>query len=254
MRDFTLEAYRKYLLVLLDRHSHLLRFDQYLSDQKNYSTFCLIRHDVDRKANNALEMAQLEAELGVQSTYYFRTKPSVFKIDIIREIAALGHEIGFHYECLSDAKGDRKKALELFKVELTKFKGIAEIKSISMHGRPLSPYDNRDLWKFEGSKKYLLDQFGILGEVYLHIDYKDIAYIGDTGRTWNSGRSNKRDKVDSQIQINPNNGSDLLKLFQENMPQKMVFQIHPERWTDNFIEYIFQLMKDIAFNQLKKFR
>ncbi|MFQ6062769.1 MAG: hypothetical protein ACE5J9_06290 [Methanosarcinales archaeon] len=34
--------------------------------------FIILRHDVDRKVENALKMAQLENELGIASTYYTR--------------------------------------------------------------------------------------------------------------------------------------------------------------------------------------
>lgn len=32
----------------------------------------ILRHDVDRLPGNALKMARLEHEMGVQATYYFR--------------------------------------------------------------------------------------------------------------------------------------------------------------------------------------
>jgi hypothetical protein len=47
-------------------------------------------------------MAELEHELGIQSTYYFRF-PYTFKPDIIGKIHDLGHEVGYHYEVLSKA-------------------------------------------------------------------------------------------------------------------------------------------------------
>ena len=63
----------------------------------------VLRHDIDRKPMNALRMAELEYELGIQSTYYFRF-PCTFKPEIIRKIRDLGHEVGYHYEVLSKAK------------------------------------------------------------------------------------------------------------------------------------------------------
>jgi len=42
-----------------------------------------------------LKMARKEAEMGITAIYYFRTHDDVFKPDIIREIADLGHEIGY---------------------------------------------------------------------------------------------------------------------------------------------------------------
>jgi len=47
-------------------------------------------------------MARLENELGIKATYFFRTIPHTFKPEIIKEIAGMGHEIGYHYENLSE--------------------------------------------------------------------------------------------------------------------------------------------------------
>ena len=58
-------------------------------------------------------MAELEHELGIQSTYYFRF-PYTFKPEIIGKINDWGHEIGYHYDVLSKAKGDYEKAIKVF--------------------------------------------------------------------------------------------------------------------------------------------
>jgi len=59
----------------------------------------LLRHDVDRKPEKALMMVEIERELGISGTYYFRTTKEVFKAEIM-------HEIGYHYEVLDKAKGN----------------------------------------------------------------------------------------------------------------------------------------------------
>jgi len=57
---------------------------------------------VDRKPENALKTARLEDEMGIKATYFFRTIPHTFKPEIIKEIAGMGHGIGYHYENLSE--------------------------------------------------------------------------------------------------------------------------------------------------------
>ena len=254
MKDFTLQRYGRYLEAIKKGGVPFYRFDDFMALPTPPNSFCLVRHDVDRKPVNALEMAELEQDLGVVSTYYFRKKPTTFKPDIIRKIAEMGHEIGYHYESLSDARGDVKRAIELYEQDLTAFRKIVPIKTTSMHGRPLLPYDNRDMWKDPKNHQYLTQKLGILGEVYLDIDYTDIAYINDTGRNWTSGKSNKRDKVDSKVNADFETTEALLYCLTNNTPPKMVFQIHPERWTDRPIEWITQKMKDGAINVAKAFR
>jgi hypothetical protein len=61
----------------------------------------LLRHNVDLLPQNALAMAKLEHGMGVVATYYFRAVPESWDEGVIREIAGLGHEVGYHYENLS---------------------------------------------------------------------------------------------------------------------------------------------------------
>lgn len=220
-------------------------------NRETLDSFCLIRHDVDRKPLNALRMAQLEKELGIVSTYYFRHKPNTFRPDIIKKIADMGHEIGYHYENLSDSDGNIETALADFEDKLIDFRKIAEIKTISMHGRPLKKFDNRDLWREPSRHALLKNKFNILGEVYLDINYEDIAYINDTGRNWSSSKSNLRDKVTSSVAADFATSEELTKYLQ-NPHKKICFQIHPERWEDNMLPWLTQLAKDMSINSLKK--
>lgn len=251
MKDFTLKQYKTYLISLNDNIGNFLRFDEYIASIDKPEKFCLIRHDVDRKPKAALKMAKLEQEMGIVSTYYFRAKSQTFKPKILKEISDMGHEIGYHYESLSDTNGDIKKAVGDFKKHLHEFRSIVPISTCSMHGRPLKPYDNRDIWKIKENHQYLKNELGMIGEVYLDIDYSDIAYINDTGRNWTSGKSNRRDKVNSNIVADFNSAKDLLTYLSNNPHPKICFQIHPERWTDNLIEWQLQKMKDLGINQVK---
>jgi hypothetical protein len=134
MLDFTLEKYEELCLALLDSGYTPLTVCSYLGGQKKKNKkIVVLRHDIDRKPKNALRMAVLEHELGIQSTYYFRF-PYTFKPDIIGKIHDLEHEVGYHYEVLSKAKGDYEKAIELFEQELNEFRKIVDVKTIGMHG------------------------------------------------------------------------------------------------------------------------
>ena len=201
MRDFSLQAYKQYLEAIRQQGIPFFLYRDFMTIQKHLSAYCLLRHDVDRKPQNALKMALVEAEMGISSTYYFRNKKQSFNKDIIQKIEKLGHEIGYHYETLSDSNGDMDLAINLFEQNLKAFRAIANIETCSMHGRPFKAFDNRDIWKNEANHTRLIGDFKIIGEVYLDIDYSDIAYINDTGRNWTSGKSNIRDKKDIVFKI-----------------------------------------------------
>ena len=251
-KDFTLDSYKYYLEILKQKGYLFYRYDEFMQKNKFADKYCLIRHDVDREPKRSLDMALLENSLNIKSTYYFRAKNNTFKPKIIKKIEALGHEIGYHYESLSDTDGDIEKACIDFEKNLKRFREIATIKTCSMHGRPFKKYDNRDIWKIKKNHDYLINDLGLLGEVYLDIDYSEIAYINDTGRNWTSGASNLRDKVSSNISADFNNKTELLNYFKANPNKKIVFQIHPERWSNNLLIWWIQSLKDQIINNIKK--
>jgi hypothetical protein len=252
MRDFTLDAYRYYLQAIKSTYQNILTFDEFFLADPRPRTFCLIRHDVDRRAKRALTMARLEKELSVRATYYFRAKSHVFKPEIIKEISNSGHEIGYHYESLSDTKGDISLALKDFENNLKRLREIAPVKTISMHGRPFKPFDNLDMWRDPKNHSLLVSKYGILGEVYLDIDYRETAYISDTGRNWSSTKSNIRDQVDSGIKLGFKGFDDLYSYLRSNPSPHLVFQVHPERWADHVVDYYLGLCFDAITNIGKK--
>ena len=192
--DFTFAKYKELCETIVESEYTTLTFSQYFSLKNIPEKFVILRHDIDRRPERALKMAKVEKDLRITSTYYFRMKEEVFKPEMIKEIANMGHEIGYHYEVLDKANGNIKKAIEIFEEELKEFRRICDVKTICMHGNPLSKWINKDLWK-----KYDFKDFGIIGEPYLSIDYKKVFYLTDTGRKWNS-RFSVKDVVDANNQ------------------------------------------------------
>ncbi|MGD9778077.1 MAG: hypothetical protein AB7U72_14405, partial [Methanosarcina sp.] len=116
MRDFTLTKYESLLQAIKKTNYSTCTVYDFL---KNEPENCIIlRHDVDRAVNRNLAMAKLEHRYGIKSTYYFRHIEETFKPEIIRQMARMGHEIGFHYEVMDKANGDMDRAIEIFKKEL----------------------------------------------------------------------------------------------------------------------------------------
>ena len=249
--DFTLERYEEYLKLLKRQQYDFVLFNEYLAAIEKPNKFCLIRHDVDRFPKRALRMAKLESNLNIQATYYFRTKSFVLRKKIVKAISSYGHEIGYHYESLSDSKGDVNKGIKNFKKNLDLLREVVPIMTCSMHGRPFSSYDNRDLWISDENHRKLVDDFKLLGEIYLDIDYKNIAYISDTGRNWTNSEGNRRDKVDSNILVDFDSSSELKKYLSKEPHDKLVFQIHPERWNKMGLHYAIQLIQDKVINIVK---
>ena len=256
MRDFTLKAYCHYIELIKSKFPNIIRFDEYFDAKASgdaFDSFCLLRHDVDRRVGHTMAMAEAEHKLGVRSTYYFRTRSHVFKPELIRRIAGMGHEIGYHYESLSDSNGDIEAALADFERELEKIRKVAEIRTIAMHGSALKGIDNRDLWRDAGRHQLLADRFDLLGEVYLDIDYTDICYLSDTGRRWYTDKNNIRDRVSSTVDADFDSRDDLVEYLSGAPHPKFVFQTHPERYSPTTADYLIDWSRDQAANYAKRF-
>jgi len=246
MRDFTLKAYTNLLKALKESSCVFHPFSAYLNEPA-YRVF-ILRHDVDKMPQNALDFARLEHEMGISASYYFRIVPQSFNPKIITEIAFLGHEIGYHYEDMDLCKGDVDKSYASFQKNLAKLREIAPIQTVCMHGSPLSKYDNRDLWK-----KYDYRELGINGEPYFDIDYSKVFYLTDTGRKWNSTDTSIRDKVASSFHIEIRNTQHLIQLIREGkLPDQVMINTHPQRWNDNLLLWTRELFWQMIKNQGKK--
>jgi hypothetical protein len=242
--DFTISTLQKLYSVLLG-HKYLCMNISDFAKQKDEILTCGIRHDVDKNVQKALDVACLEKEMGIYSTFFFRYKKT-FDKNIIKKVLKLGHEIGYHYEVLSKARGDYKKAIKLFESELAEFRKITPLRCIVAHGAPLSRWDNKKIWQY-----YDFHNFGIETEAYISFDFKKIHYLTDTGRRWGGCMGNLRDRVCSKQDLFFQNTYQIIQAVEKDVfPQKIIINIHPQRWHDNllecFMEFAYQHIKNIA--------
>ncbi|MBT5420811.1 MAG: hypothetical protein HOK80_07955, partial [Candidatus Cloacimonetes bacterium] len=96
--DFTINTYRSLLKALLERNYQFQTFKDFLIKPKK--KVIILRHDVDTSKENSLQFAEIQNELGIVGTYYFRTVPDSYDQGVINQITELGHEIGYHYETM----------------------------------------------------------------------------------------------------------------------------------------------------------
>jgi len=234
-RDFTFEMYRDLCSTILSSGFLTTTVNDFLIKPSDNTKRLILRHDVDSLPKQALEMAIIESEFNIKSTYYFRIKNSVFDKKIIKKIYNLGHEIGYHYEVLASNKGDKKKALNEFKINLGKFREISPITTICMHGSPLSSWTDSDLWLDNNFRDY-----GILGEAFLSINYNSVRYFTDTGRRWNGNKYNVRDKVSSRLKnIDVKSTKDLIEIL-PTLLTDISLNIHPQRWHSSYSGWLWE--------------
>lgn len=252
MKDFTLKTYRHLLNSLIKAGYVFQRFEDFIENPKD--KVVILRHDIDTRPKKALEFAQIERELDIKSTYYFRIVKKTYCPKIIKSIVSDGHELGYHYEDLSNKMGNYQKAILSFEENLNLFRQFYPIRTISMHGRAMSVYDNRDLWK-----KFNYKDFGLFAEPYIDVDFNNVLYLSDSGQCWNGGKATLRDKVDSGFQFSFGTTFDIIQNISV-LPDRIMITVHPDRWAADSTERLWlagliwlrNTVKILIFNRLAR--
>ena len=245
--DFTVSQYKLLLQSLIKQNYCFQTFRDFLESPMAKSI--VLRHDVDLLPYNSLAFARIQSDQGVQGVYYFRAVPESWNEEVIKQIASLGHEIGYHYECFTTCKGNMEKAITDFEQNLAALRKLAPVSTICMHGSPMSRYDSKDLWN-----NHHYSDYGIRGEPYFDVDFKKVLYLTDTGRKWDGANVSVRDKVDSDFSLIFHSTDEIIKCAEKlELPDQIMFTFHPQRWSDNKILWTKELIMQNFKNQVKRF-
>lgn len=193
----------------------------------------IVRGDVERDVPHQLKFAQDLHRLKIKGTFYFHTRVSTFIPQLFPSFLELGHEIGYHHECLDRTGGDFAKARDLFLKEVELFrKNDIDLKTVCSHGElglPMNGYGcNADIFDRYPN---LCGEAGIQGEVYRHLGMIPQGYVSDTLRVIHHF-------FDNCIKFN-------------SKPKNKVLQIlvHPHRWRTNSLA----CGKEVAVDLLQAF-
>ena len=129
--EFTVAAYSELVSAAAKRY-RFVRFAEFSTE----GVAALWRHDIDFSPQRALELARVEAANGVRTTYFVQISSryySVFEPEIaaiLRQIVALGHDIGLHFDAevcahLATPDYDRRIAFEARALEEVAETGVA---------------------------------------------------------------------------------------------------------------------------------
>jgi hypothetical protein len=271
--DFTINQYKTLIESLNTAGLFFLTFDSFIGEGKrpvesSRQNTVTLRHDVDLMPGNSLRFARIQDVKGIKGSYYFRAVPESWDDAVIREISAMGHEVGYHYESLTTCHGNHEAAWDDFRRNLDRLRALVPVSTIVMHGSPRSKWDSRDLWKH-----YDYRSLGIIGEPYFDIDFSKVFYITDTGRCWDGDRYSVRDKplggvqsskfkVQSSNEIVAGEGKqwpryhstkDIIRAVEEGtFPKTTMMTFHPQRWHDNLFDWSKELVMQNAKNVIKK--
>jgi len=256
VRDFTIDIYKELLAELIAFRFSFKTYTEFVRMNAHEKKLLLLRHDVDARKKNSLLFATIQHSFGVKGTYYFRNIPASYDETLIREVASMSHEIGYHYETMDTQKGDVDKAYDEFCRTLEKFRKIAPVTTICMHGSPLSPYDNRSIWD-----KYDYKTLGLLAEPYFDLDFNKVFYLTDTGRRWDGASVSVRDKAMTGKESTNRafterhfrSTTDIISSLKAgDFPNTVMMTFHPQRWSNGYLPWTQELFLQGLKNSVKK--
>lgn len=168
--------------------------------------FIVLRHDVEFSIEKAVEMAEVESDCGVRSTYFIQLESPAYNalsevsIRQIKRLSELGHAIGLHYreDCSLPKQANEYRIWKQLST-LLNATGI-KIATFSTHMPSESTEYHRYAVK-EAINAYAQPYFHRFGEAG-----PDVLYISDSELRWNYGYPDDRtlnDNLRVQILIHP---------------------------------------------------
>jgi len=162
---FNIDHYKEIVTKARDEGYLICPIKDYQLNEKHRKKIILLRHDVDFSLEFAYELANIEYDLGVCSTYHIYLHSPTYNalspksIKMIKEIKDMGHEIGLH------AEGDTFDSSIQNEDRLLEF----------MIGDNIRTYSNH-LWNLRKTLKipYLIHPNNLT----------KYHYISDSGRNW----------------------------------------------------------------------
>jgi len=252
MRDFTLNKFKEICNVINEEGYTTYSVLDYLKKgHRAQLPFVIVRHDVDIDLPLAVQMSNIEKVLGIKSTYYIRINGNKNLSDFnkLEKIVSNGHEIGYHYEVIDKAYGDSRKAVKLFKEDLSYLRSQFSVSTVCMHGNPRTKWDNKQVLKYLD-----FDDLNIIGEAYKSINFKEVLYLSDTSRTWSPKYKVKDNPSEKTFQEKTNlitSTDSLIRLIKSQKIKKLYLNTHPI-WFDSKYKWCRHLILQNAKNIVKR--
>ncbi len=171
--------YHKIVDGLLKADYEFIPFTKSSEYLKNGRKFVLLRHDIDFCLSDALNIAKLEAEKGIKSTYFFMVRTEHYNLfskvgtSLVKQILSLGHHFGLHFDTASypvnssiqDIKKSVRNEIELLekwfnkKVEIVSFHRPNELILTGAY-ELTEPIPHTYMSDFVGEIEYISDSRG----------------------------------------------------------------------------------------------
>jgi hypothetical protein len=239
IKPFSYDEYKYILDSIKDR---LFNFRNIHSNK-----FILLRHDVEFNIFRAHEIAKIEFERNVSSTFFFQVRSPAynpFSIDnklLINKIKTYGHDIGLHFYVSNINADDKISLINELRTQKELFeKGLGLKCSIFSFHRPPE-------WVLKIRDNRICEMINVYGDSFFEFSSspKKIKYIADSMHKWNYGHPVDNlhyEKI--QILLHPDEWSS------EGSTEKQLFHDLIEEQKKSFVNTLDNETKH--FNKYKK--
>ena len=229
--NFTLQSYRRVVEKLHSRWQILRLCDAFAKPFKPDSL--ILRHDIDISPLLALPVAEIENSFGIRSTYFvglhlYYNLHYPGHADVIRKLAEMGHEIGFHYDGVlypgNEAALEQNLALLDRHIQILQDICSSRIVSIARHNPSIAKEGD----PFKTAVKYF--------NAYDERLFQNTIYISDSCGAWRAGG--------------------LGPCWHEPSPKRLYLLIHAEQWADRTDAHRmarFEIMRQRAMSEHQAF-
>jgi hypothetical protein len=173
-------SYAHFRDIVTRARTHGFEFVQFGAKYPPERRVLLLRHDIDLDMTKAVAMARTEAELGIRSTYFLQISTPFYNLfdrparAAAREIVALGHEVGLHFDTRAypEWASDGWEPLIESEAQVLEECIGSVIRCVSFH-RPTPDLLNLNL---DG-----------ITSAYSPRYFSDLKYLSDSGMRWREG-------------------------------------------------------------------
>jgi peptidoglycan/xylan/chitin deacetylase (PgdA/CDA1 family) len=226
---FTFDWYDELIETLDNERYTFVDFDEDLSDGS-----VLLRHDVDWSPRKAVRLAEIEADYGATSTYFFLVSSPFYNPmneavrDCIERISDLGHDIGLHFsthqyfESTPDGDDGSEPPESELVISINRERTVLE--TVTGEMVDVVSFHNPPTWIFQRS----FDEFVSTYETRF---FEEIAYIADSNQRWRKEPP-----------------------FGDYIPSKFQILTHPVLWGDRdaFVTDRLREERDHLYTQIRK--
>ncbi|MBI4234133.1 MAG: hypothetical protein HY686_06815 [Chloroflexi bacterium] len=183
--EFSLHHYQELIQEARRQGYHVYPFSTWM--QRNGvlggERTLLLRHDIDVSVERAVQMATVEAALGIQATYFVRLHARYYDLQepatraSLNKLAALA-ELGLHYERYHYAQNGENHLTLLLRdaEELRRLAGMAMLGGAAHMPRAYPPFSEEEV-----------RAAGLAFEAYAPAFTHNSKYLSDSSRKWQEG-------------------------------------------------------------------